>query len=388
LFCSISESASHTARNNQKRIALESTAQVDAGAILGRILTIPVKQYKSAFRASLKLGQCPLVMKDGSIQTCSDEFTGENIFIGEGSATVDVTRVQNSEDIFLHTMGGVGTSVGILGIVSVNPKVTVSVTTDTSRKSLSLINSYEMSKGILALHNPKPKQAVKAEGTLFLSEIQLGGNEMLLVTLEFESEAKKTEVEISYTFKILFISISAKLKFIKNNFKSDAKVKIQFKSSWRPEFTEEYPNLDRGIPRVETVEKMYMDGPKELRKLKNDDEKVHNVYYFSSWNQSPYGKDYNAALINHDLNYLTEQNTEIMSAIHRIKEVYPEVTDKGKREDLVKLNSTLTEKTKELTTGLNRYHALTLDQRKNLLSVYGEKIAPQYYRRQLERIIA
>ena len=45
------------------------------------------------------------------------------MYLPTGATIVDVSRVQNAEDILLHTMGGVGASIGVLGLVSVSPKV-------------------------------------------------------------------------------------------------------------------------------------------------------------------------------------------------------------------------------------------------------------------------
>ncbi|KFM58671.1 hypothetical protein X975_16988, partial [Stegodyphus mimosarum] len=228
--------------------------------VVGRTVSLPGKTYRQAFKASIKLGQCPLVMESGSIKTCSHQFTGEEIFIPKASMTVDVSRVQSSEDILLHTMGGVGVSIGVLGLISVTPKVKVAVTTETNRKTLNLISSYEMTKGVITLQNAKSKTVVSDYSALFLSEIEIGGNELLLVSLEFESEKKKVEVEVSVTFKILFITISAKLKHVHQNFKSKAKVRVQFKSSWRKELDETFSRLEDAIPRVEQIESMYMKG--------------------------------------------------------------------------------------------------------------------------------
>lgn len=91
---------------------------------------------------------------------------------------------------------------------------------------MNLLSSYEMLKGIKSLHGAKPKTVITAGGALFLSEIEIGGDETLLVTLEFESEKQKVEVEYTVTFKILFWSISAKIRFVHTTFKSKAKVRV------------------------------------------------------------------------------------------------------------------------------------------------------------------
>lgn len=52
-----------------------------------------------------------------------DEFEGEIVYLAKGATTVDVSRIQNAEDIILHIMGGAGFSIGVLGLVSVSPKV-------------------------------------------------------------------------------------------------------------------------------------------------------------------------------------------------------------------------------------------------------------------------
>ncbi|GIY52484.1 uncharacterized protein CEXT_416941 [Caerostris extrusa] len=229
-------------------------------------------------------------MENNNIKRCNEEFVGETVFLAKGSMTVDVAKVQSSEDIMTHVMGSVGTSVGVLGLVSISPKVTVAVTTETKKENLNLLSSYEIHRGVISLQSPKPKTTIPDDGALYLSEIELGGNELLLVTMEFESEKQKTEVEISVTFKILFWSITAKVKFVHTTFKSKAKARIQFKSSWRKELDESFSDLSPAVPRIEAVENMYMQGPKELKGLSNDDERVHNFYYFSSWKQSPYGQ--------------------------------------------------------------------------------------------------
>ncbi|GFT08945.1 uncharacterized protein NPIL_624151 [Nephila pilipes] len=361
--------------------------QAEGGAVAGRIVTIPARDYIKAFKASLKLGQCPLKMENNNIKKCNEEFEGQTVFLAKGSMTVDVAKVQSSEDILLHVMGGVGTSVGVLGLVSVSPKVTVAVTTETKKENMNLVSSYEMHKGVVSLQNPKPKTSIPDDGALYLSEIELGGNELLLVTLEFESEKQKVEVEISVTFKILFWSITAKVKFVHETFKSKAKVRIQFKSSWRKELDESYDNLDSGIPRIEAVESMYMKGPQELRGLSNDDEKSHNFYYFSSWKQNPYGANFNLALINHDLEFLNDQNTEMRSVIHRINILKDQSWSSDQRKQMVQLNQTLTSKSSELSTGLEKYHKLTVSDRQKLRDVYGVDKAPLYYTRILNKIV-
>ncbi|XP_015927516.2 uncharacterized protein [Parasteatoda tepidariorum] len=357
------------------------------GAVAGRLVSIPAKAYRQGFKDTISLGQCSLVKdENGDIITCSAEFTGTKIFLPKASMTVDVSRVESSEDILLHVMGGFGTSVGVLGLVSVSPKINVAVTTETTKKTLNLISSYELSKGILTLHNPSPKSTV-ADSALFLSEIELGGNELFLVSLEFENEKKKIDVQITITFKILFISISAKLKFVKTKLKTKAKVRIQFKSSWRKELDESYSDIDSALPRVEEIETMYMKGPQELRDMDIDDEKAHSFYYFSSWKQSPYGKKYNHALINHDLEFLTDQNTEMMSVLHRIDSLKRSYWSEDQRNLMNKLNGTLTEKTQRLTAGLEKYHSLSPNERQNLRDLYGQNKAPLSYSRELNAII-
>lgn len=39
------------------------------GAVPGRVVSVPVRDYKNAFKATLKLGQCPLVMDGKTIKT-------------------------------------------------------------------------------------------------------------------------------------------------------------------------------------------------------------------------------------------------------------------------------------------------------------------------------
>ncbi|KAF8794183.1 uncharacterized protein LOC129961176 [Argiope bruennichi] len=361
----------------------------ESGAVAGRIVTIPAKTYIRAFKASLKLGQCPLKMEESNIKRCNEEFVGDSVFLAKGSMTVDVAKVQSSEDILLHVMGSIGTSVGVLGLVSVSPKVSVAVTTETKKENLNLLSSYEMHKGIMSLQSPKPKQGIQIpeDGALFLSEIELGGNELLLVTLEFESEKQKVEVEISVTFKILFWSITAKVKFVHNTFKSKAKVRIQFKSSFRQELDESFSELSAAIPRIEAIEKMYMQGPKELKGLSDEDERTHNFYYFSSWKQNPYGSNLNLALVNHDLDFLTEQNTEMRSVINEINHLKDQSWSADQRKRMVQLNETLTTKSSSLTKGLDNYHKLTPDGRQKLRDIYGVNKAPLYYSRQLNSII-
>lgn len=41
----------------------------ESGAVAGRFVSIPAKDYINAFKVPIKLGQCPLVMTDGSIKT-------------------------------------------------------------------------------------------------------------------------------------------------------------------------------------------------------------------------------------------------------------------------------------------------------------------------------
>ncbi|CAL1265303.1 unnamed protein product [Larinioides sclopetarius] len=360
----------------------------ESGAVAGRIVTIPAQSYIKAFKASLKLGQCPLKMEKNNIKRCNEEFVGDSVFLAKGSMTVDVAKVQSSEDILQHIVGSVGTSVGVLGLVSVSPKVTVAVTTETKKQNLNLLSSYEMHKGVMSLQSPKPKEGIQIpeDGALFLSEIELGGNELLLVTLEFESEKQKVEVEISVTFKILFWSITAKVKFVHKTFKSKAKVRIQFKSSFREELDECFTDLGTAIPRIEAVEKMYMQGPQKLREMTDDDEKTHNFYYFSSWKQSPYGGGLNLALINHDLDFLTEQNTEMKSVISQINKLKDQSWSPNQRQRMVELNQTLTTKSSSLTEGLDSYHKLTPDGRQKLRDIYGVDKAPLYYSRYLNSI--
>ncbi|GBM99901.1 hypothetical protein AVEN_188418-1 [Araneus ventricosus] len=361
----------------------------ESGAVAGRIVTVPAKTYIRAFKASLKLGQCPLKMENNNIKRCNEEFVGDSVFLAKGSMTVDVAKVQSSEDLLQHIVGSVGTSVGVLGLVSVSPKVTVAVTTETKRENLNLLSSYEMHKGVISLQSPKPKEGIQIPegGALFLSEIEMGGNELLLVTLEFESEKQKVEVEISVTFKILFWSITAKVKFVHNTFKSKAKVRIQFKSSFREELDISFTDLSAAIPKIEEVEKMYMQGPQKLRDLSNDDERTHDFYYFSSWKQSPYGGSLNLALINHDLDFLTEQNTEMRSVINQINKFKDQSWSSDQRKRMVQLNETLTTKSSSLTQGLDDYHKLTPDGRQKLRDIYGVDKAPLHYSRILNSIV-
>lgn len=108
----------------------------------------------------------------------------------------------------------------------------MAVTTETNKNALNLISSYVINKGVMTLHKPRPK-FVEGDKALFLSEIELGGNEMLLVTLEFESEEKKVEVEVSVTFKILFIPITAKLEHIEKTFKTKASCRVSNNFSYK-----------------------------------------------------------------------------------------------------------------------------------------------------------
>ena len=101
----------------------------------------------------------------------------------------------------------------------------MAVTTDISKNTLNLVRSYAIRKGLQTLRMPRPK-FVEGEKALFLSEIEFGGNEMLLVTLEFESEAERVEVETSPSFKNVFISISAKLEHIEKTFQSKANCRV------------------------------------------------------------------------------------------------------------------------------------------------------------------
>ncbi|GFQ68540.1 uncharacterized protein TNCT_148791 [Trichonephila clavata] len=366
---------------------LDVMQQSQGGAIAGRPVTIPARDYISAFKSSLKLGQCPLKMENNNIKTCKEEFEGQIVFLAKGSMTVDVAKVQSSEDILLHVMGGVGVSVGVLGLVSVSVKVKVAVTTETKKENLNLMSSYEMHKGIISLQNPKPKTSIPDDGALYLSEIELGGSELLLVTLEFESEKQKVDVEISVTFKILFWSVTAKVRFVHETFKSKAKARIQFKSSWRKELDESFSDLGSAIPRIEAIENMYMKGPQELRSMSNDDEKSHSFYYFSSWKQNPYGAQFNPAVVHHDLDYLNDQITEMKSIIHRINILKDKSWSADQRKQMVQLNQTLTTKTSDLTTGLIRYHKLSAEERSKLRQIYGVDKAPLFYTRRLNKIV-
>lgn len=111
----------------------------------------------------------------------------------------------------------------------------MAVTTETNKNTLNLISSYVINKGVMTLHKPRPK-FVEGDKALFLSEIELGGNEMLLVTLGFESEEKKVEVEVSVTFKILFISITAKLEHVEKTFKTKASCRVSNNFSYKISF--------------------------------------------------------------------------------------------------------------------------------------------------------
>ncbi|GFY54309.1 uncharacterized protein TNIN_298881 [Trichonephila inaurata madagascariensis] len=299
-------------------------------------------------------------MENNNIKTCKEEFEGETVFLAKGSMTVDVAKVQSSEDILLHVMGGVGASVGVLGLVSVSVKVKVA--------------------------NPKPKTDIPEDGALYLSEIELGGNELFLVTLEFESEKQKVDVEITVTFKILFWSVSAKVKFVHETFKSKAKARIQFKSSWRQELDVSFSDLGSAIPKIEEIENMYMKGPQELRSMSNEDEKSHSFYYFSSWKQNPYGAQFNPALVHHDLDFLNDQITEMKSVI-QINILKDKSWSADQRRQMVQLNQTLTTKTSDLTTGLEKYHKLSVQERSNLRQIYGVDKAPLYYTRRLNKIV-
>ncbi|KAG8176256.1 hypothetical protein JTE90_021353 [Oedothorax gibbosus] len=357
------------------------------GAVPGRVVAVPVSIYKKAFKDTLKLGQCPLVMDGTTIKTCNDKFEGEEVFLGRASFIVDVTRVQSSEDITQHIMGGLGASVGVLGLVSVGTKYNVAVTTDTKKENLNLLSSYEMLKGVISLHGAKPTTVITESGALFLSEIEIGGDETLLVTLEFESEQQRVEVSITVTFKILFWSISAKISFVHTTFKSKAKVRIQFISSFREDTDTIYNDLGEAVGKVEEAEREYMRGPMLLRDMKNDDERTHNFYYFSSWKVSPYGANYNLALINHDLDFLNEQNTEMKNVLHRLDVEKQRPWSSEQRHKLDQLYSLLTEKTKKLSTGIEKYHSLTPGERQKLRDVYGEDKSPLYYTRELNAIV-
>lgn len=364
-------------------------AEENSGAVAGRFVTVSAKVYKDAFKAPIKLGQCPLAMEEGSIKTCKDEFEGEVVHLPKASTLVDVSRVESSEDILLHVMGGVGFSIGVLGLASINPKVKVAVTTETGKDSLNLMSSYEINKGVMTLRNPRVKHlGGGGQRTLFLSEIELGGNELLLVTLGFESEKQKREVEVSVSLKILFFSITAKLNYMHEELKSTASCRIQFKSSWRKDLDEFFSHLENCIPRAQEIENMYMQGPKELRDMSLEDERSHYFYYFSSWKASPYGTQFNLALINHDLEFLTEQNTEIKAVIHRINKLKDQSWPAEVKKEMVQLNTTLSDMTQRLTDGLDRYHALSQDERQQLRDIYGSSRAPHYYSRHLNRIIS
>ncbi|GIY95568.1 uncharacterized protein CEXT_667091, partial [Caerostris extrusa] len=96
---------------------------------------------------------------------------------------------------------------------------------------------------------------------------------------------------------------------------------------------------------------------------------------------------FNLALINHDLDFLTDQNTEMKQVLHRINLLKDQSWSGDIRTKLQQLNSTLTTKSNSLTTGLDKYHKLSADERSKLRELYGAKKAPMYYTRLLNSII-
>ncbi|XP_022235034.1 uncharacterized protein LOC111083079 [Limulus polyphemus] len=157
----------------------------------------------------------------------SVKFTGREEFIPQSEFEVEVRRVETVEDILTHGAGAIGLSVGVMGLVGVSVKVKVAVTKQTTRKSVMWMSKYRLQTGVISLRDARgPPLPDDSLTSLYLSEIVVGGEEILLVSMEFNDEKTRVEVEITIKIKILFFTISAKMNFIKENRKSTASVEV------------------------------------------------------------------------------------------------------------------------------------------------------------------
>ncbi|XP_067133464.1 uncharacterized protein [Centruroides vittatus] len=378
---------------------LVKSESVSDGA--GRTIQVSAKDYVEKYKEKLDLGDCPvreLTFSNGTtrIIPCPFKYTGDVHFIPLARTNLDIRRVQKAEDVLSRVGGGLGIGAGIMGLAKVSIKVKAAVDTQNNKKQMSLSSNYVIQRGVLSLRNARPVGDVDPDFVtqLYLSEVVIGGEETLLVTMEFESERKKTEVETSVTVKILFISITAKMRFISENFHSAAAVKVSRVSSWRRTETRTFlgpGSLKSALKVIEEYENKFKVAPQELQQLPLEDSSLHIEYHFNTWKTPTQELNFNEAQVNSYLEVLKRQILELETVVKRVRSYINYVNRVGavtisKRKELEKFEIEMKEKAENLQDAYNGYFLMSVEERKNIVDIYGRKRAPFYYMRKLGSI--
>lgn len=367
----------------------------------GRLIKVNSREYIEKYKEKLNLGDCPtreLSYTNGTtrIIPCSFKYKGNVYFIPLARTNLEVKRIQKAEDVTSRIGGGLGVGVGVMGLVKVNVKAKATVDTQTNKKQMSLSSNYVLQRGVLTLRDPQPVGNLDPDFVtqLYLSEVVIGGEETLLVTMEFESEKKKTEVEISVTVKILFISISAKMRYITENFKSAAAVKVSRISSWRRTDTQTFigpGSLVSALRVIEDYENKFKIAPQELQQLPLEDRSLHLEYHFNFWNKPTKELKFDEGIVNAHLEVLTRQIVELQTVVKKVQSYLNYANHGGaitvkQLQELEKFEMEISEKTENLQNAYNSYFLMTIEERQKIADIYGKNRAPFYYMRKLGSI--
>ncbi|XP_076313908.1 uncharacterized protein LOC143226599 isoform X2 [Tachypleus tridentatus] len=320
------------------------------------------------------------------------KFTGREEFIPLSEFEVEVRRVETVEDILTHGAGGIGLSVGVMGLVGVSVKTKVAVTKQTTRKSVMWMSRYRLQTGVITLRDVKEPAILDDSLTsLYLSEIVVGGEEMLLVSMEFNDEKTRVEVEITIKIKILFFTISAKMNFIKESKKFTASVEVIRLSSWRGPDIRKFAgpgSLSQAIELVENFEAQMKNSPEQLRQKDIYDHVVHMTYIFSPWDTETSAFKLNKAVAEFQLEQLQAQEREVSSVMDLI-DIYVKndiTVSFDKKKELLEYKNNLKIIKEQLRTAQNTYVMLSPSERENLRSIYGHQRAPNYFKRKLKKL--
>ncbi|XP_013390256.1 uncharacterized protein LOC106158721 [Lingula anatina] len=364
----------------------------------GRVLELPAIDYVDKYKRHLALGECPTRTINGREVSCpvKTPYRGTPKYYEYPVTRITYKQANSVEDIFreMTVMGGVGVS--FMGLIGASVSARYTETLNAKSNSITMMGHVTAQRGFWTLGHPRPSSNIgslsRYQTKYYVSDILVGGEDSLIVQLNFNSEEVKKKVEITIKIKLLFFTITTKMEWVKTNFKGSASVDIRRISSIGNSVKESYccdlAGYDRALARVRQLEAEMAKVGTDLKKISVSDERLHTGYLLTPFDTESTDLKYMNVVFTHRMKRLTDQKNEVETVLNQVQRELQKVQPSSRLGALNSLELELTRIRTQMTNALNRFTQLTLSQTTSLGSYYGNLRAPFYYTRKLAQILA
>jgi hypothetical protein len=347
-------------------------------------IKVEAPSFVSKFKRTPTLGDCTLG---------SHRYRGDVVHTPFPNVEYKYSRKSDRlrSNIYRDIIGGIGFSA--FGLFGASAKVRVASSVKRDKKSIMIYSHFKLHKGMISLANAEIgtnwKICTKVGKHYYLRDILTGMEDYLLVQLQFRSEAKRREIEVTVKVKFLFFSATKTIRKIKKDFTSDFSLSVYRVSTFptRKEETLKFgSDVGNGLNYIDAIEKGRVTVLNDLKAAKFDDQRLHLDYFFQPCmirtivDSLPFKPAFDFVLIE-----FIERAEEMESVLLDVQNIKPKSTA-AQRVELEKLESQLQQRLNKI--GDWRNQKLSHLRVKQLLAFYGVDRAPYYYERQLNVILS